>query len=130
MGAGTGGNLRARADDVVVIVNKDNSNVIDQTFIVRVYTGALKGWPDGSPVIAFDQAEDTPARELFCTSVLRKSAANVKAIWSQNIFTGKGLPPKIESPDAAMKRAVAANRNAIGYVRLSQVDNTVKVVAK
>ena len=124
------GPLCARAEDIVIIVNRDNVNVVDAAFVQRVYVGAIKGWPDGKPVLVFDQPEGSDAREIFCTTVLKKSVTNVKAIWSQNIFTGKALPPRIESPDSAIKQVVAANRHAIGYIRASQVDATVKVLGR
>jgi ABC-type phosphate transport system substrate-binding protein len=120
----------AHAEDIVVIMNKDNPNTVNAEFIVRIYTGTLKGWPDGTPVLAYDQSEEAEARELFCTQVLRKSPANVKAIWSQNIFTGKGLPPKIAGTDTAVKALVSSHRHAIGYIRASQVDDTVKVIGR
>jgi len=120
----------ARAEDIVVIMNKDNPNVVNTEFVTRIYTGAIKGWPDGNPVLAYDQSEEAEARELFCTLVLRKSAANVKAIWSQNIFTGKALPPKIAGTDTAVKALVVSHRYAIGYIRASQVDDTVKVIGR
>ena len=120
----------ARADDIVIIVNRDNANVVDAAFVQRVYVGAIKGWPDGRPVLVLDQPEGSEAREVFCTTVLKKSVTNVKAIWSQNIFTGKGLPPNVASPDEAIKQAVAANVGAIGYIRASQLDATVKVLGK
>ena len=119
-----------RADDVVVIVNKGNANSVDSDFVRRIYTGALKGWPDGSPVLALDQSEGTEAREQFSNTVLRKNMANLKAIWSQNIFTGKGLPPRLASPDAEMKRIVAAEPRAIGYIWRSQLDDSVKAITK
>lgn len=122
--------LSRAADDIVIIVNKDNPNQIDRAFVVQVYTGAVKGWPDGSPVFALDQAEDAPARHLFCTTILGRSMANVRAIWSQNIFTGKGLPPRVAGVDAEMKQIVAANRHAIGYIRASAVDSSVRVVGR
>lgn len=129
--AGTGRALAAGGEDVVVILNKDNPNAVDLGFVVRVYTGALKGWPDGSPVFALDQPEESASREVFCATVLKKSVANLKAIWSQNIFTGKGLPPRVAGAgDAEMKRLVATNRNAIGYIRASQLDDTVKAVGR
>ena len=120
----------AYADDIVVIVNKDNPNQIDRDFVVRVYTGAMKGWPDGSPVFALDLPEDTPERQLFCATVLGKSVANVRAIWSQNIFTGRGLPPKVTTLDAEMKSIVANNRHAIGYIRASQADASVRIIER
>ena len=120
----------AQADEVVVIVNKDNVNVVDRAFVQRVYTGAIRGWPDGAPTVPLAQPDDSDANELFCTAVLGKSPATVRAIWSQNIFTGKGLPPKVAATDADMKRVVAGNKNALGYIHASQLDVSVKVVAK
>lgn len=118
------------AQDIVIIVNKDNTNPVDREFVIRVYTGAIRGWPDGSPVFALDQPEDSEARQLFATTVLGKSVANLRAIWSQNIFTGRGMPPKVTSPDSEMKHLVATNRNAIGYIKASQLDGTVKAIPR
>lgn len=120
----------AQADSIVVIVNKDNDNVVDGAFVARVYMGQLKGWPDGTPVFALEQPEESEAHAEFCQTYLGKSPANYRAIWSQNIFTGKGLPPKAASPDKSMKQLVSTNRNAIGYIRASQVDDTVKVLRR
>lgn len=120
----------AHGEEVVVIVNKDNPHAIDRAYVGRIYTGALRGWPDGTPVQAFDQAEDSEPRQVFNATVLGKSAATLRAIWSQNIFTGKGLPPRVATPDTEMKRAVAANRNAIGYIRASQLDGTVRALPR
>ncbi len=89
----------AWSENVVVVMNNENANTVDLAYIARIYSGALKAWPDGSPVFALDQ-------------------------------TGKGLPQKVVSADLEMKRLVATNRNAIGYILASQVDNTVKVIEK
>lgn len=118
----------ANSDDVKIIVHPDNPNAVNQAFVSRVYLGTERGWPDGSPVFALDQPEDSPARQIFCASVLGKTVANVRAVWSQNIFTGKGMPPRVAGADAEMKRLVSTNRNAIGYIRASEVDGSVKVV--
>ena len=118
------------ADDVVVIISKDNPHSVDKEYVVGIYTGRTKGWPDGSPVFPLDQGENSPARAAFYSSVVGRSQANMQALWAQNIFAGKGLPPKVASPGAEMKRIVATNRNAIGYIRASEVDDTVKVLLR
>ncbi len=120
----------ARADDIVVIVNKDNPNAVDLAYVARIYTGAAMRWPDGSPVFALDQAEDSVARAQFASAVVGRSVPALRGIWSQNIFAGKGLPPKVASPDSEMKRLVAQNRHAVGYVLSSQVDDSVRVVGR
>ena len=118
------------ADDVVVIVNKDMPHVVDKDYVAGIYTGRIKGWPDGGPVFPLDQGESSPARAEFYATVVGRSQANMQALWAQNIFAGKGLPPKVASPGAEMKRIVATNRNAIGYIRASEVDDTVKVLLR
>ena len=122
--------LHAWAADVVVIVNKNNSNTVDKAFVVKIYTGEAKNWPDGGTVLALDQGEDNPIRADFNSSVLNKNVGNMKALWAQNIFSGKGLPPKVVDPDAEVKKIVSTNKNAIGYIKASSADDTVKVVLK
>ena len=122
--------LPAWAADVVVIVNKANANAVDKALVVKIYTGEAKNWPDGGPVFPLDQGDDSPIRADFNRSVLGKSSGNMKALWAQNIFSGKGLPPKVVNPDAEVKKIVSANKNAIGYIKSSSVDDTVKVVVK
>ena len=118
----------ALAEEVVVIVNRENTNRVDRDYVIKIYTGALKGWPDGSSVLALDQKAESDVRNSFYSSVIGKSPANMHAIWSQNIFTGKGLPPKVAPTDAEMKRSISANKNAIGYIRASQVDGSIRVI--
>lgn len=116
------------AGDVVVIVNKSNPHVLDKAFVTKIYLGKIGEWPDGTPVEAFDQAEDNPLHDKFYSDLLGKSPALVKTLWAQNIFSGKRLPPKTANPDAVMKQWVGSNKNAIGYIKASSVDDTVKAV--
>ena len=115
-------------EEVVVITNLENANVIDRAYVVKVYTGAVKGWPDGSPIFVLDYGQDSELRKIFYSRFIGKSPAAMRAIWSQNILTGKAMPPRVTQEDSEMKRIVAGNRNAIGYIRASQIDRTVKVI--
>jgi ABC-type phosphate transport system substrate-binding protein len=118
------------ADSLIVIVHRDNTHSIDLAYVNKIYSGALRAWPDGSPVMALDQPEDTELRALFSSQVLNRSIANMRAIWSQNIFTGRGLPPKVISLDSEVKRIVSSNKQAIGYISASQFDSNLKVVER
>lgn len=75
-----------------------------------------------------DQAESSPVRGEFYQKVTGKDAAQVKALWTRLIFTGKAKPPKEVASDADLKKAVAAYPKAIGYIKKSEVDGSVKVV--
>ncbi len=122
--------MSARADDepVVAVIHKDNPNAVDLALVRRAFVGLVKAWPDGSPLRPFDQPEDSEVRAQFCQQVLHKSLGTVKAIWAQNIFTGKGYPPKVLASDAEVRRVVAADRQALGYLRRSQLDDSVREV--
>ena len=67
-------------------------------------------------------------REPFYTKATGKNAAQVKAIWARLAFSGKATPPK-ELPSAAeVKKHVAANADAIGYIDKASLDGSVKAV--
>ena len=75
-----------------------------------------------------DQAEGSPIRADFYHKVADKDPAQVKAIWSKLVFTGKATPPKEYNSNAEVKKAVAADPKAIGYIDKSAVDDSVKVI--
>lgn len=105
-----------------VAVMGAGSPALTKDQVAAVYLGRTL---DFKPV---DQPEGTPVRDAFYKKVVERDAAQVKAVWSRIIFTGKGQAPK-ELPDAAaVKKAVAADPKAIGYIDKSAVDSSVKVV--
>ena len=120
----------ALAAEVVAIGNKANTNAVDKAFVVKAYSGETRTWADGGAIALIDQGDDNPVRADFNQNFLGKSNGNVKALWGQLIFAGKALPPKVVDGDAEVKKAVAANKNAIGYIRPASVDDTVRVLAK
>jgi ABC-type phosphate transport system substrate-binding protein len=120
----------ASEDKIVVVVHKENLNTVDLAYVAKIYSGSIHAWPDGNSVVALDQPEDSEARAVFSAQVLNRTVANMRAIWSQNIFTGKGLPPKVVHSELDTKKLVASNRNAIAYVHASQVDASLRVVEK
>lgn len=76
-----------------------------------------------------DQSESSAIRGEFYKKLADKEASQVKAIWSKLVFTGKGTLPKEYPSSAEVKKAIAADANAIGYIEKSAVDASVKVVA-
>lgn len=114
--------------DVAVIVHPSNSNTIDESFIKKAFTGKVKSFDNGESVIAINQESDTKSVEEFNEKLLNKSASQLKAYWSKQIFTGKGTPPKEVSNDNEVIKLVSTNPNLIGYIDASTVNDSVKVV--
>lgn len=115
--------LPAQAE-LVIIVNPQNPAT--RMFPSQAAQFFLGGSVQFTPV---EQAEGSPIRAEFCKKVLEKSPDQVEAIWSKIVFTAKGKPPKPYKSSVEVKKAVAENVNAIGYIEKSAVDDTVKVVA-
>lgn len=117
--------------EVAVIVSASNANSsIDKGAIAKIFLGKSKSFPDGSQATPVDQNDGSASRDAFNSTVLGKSASQLKSYWSRLIFTGKGTPPKQSGNDAAVKGIVAGNPNIIGYIDSSAVDDSVKVVFK
>ena len=111
----------ANAGDVVVVMGA-GATPPTKDQIANVYLGrstALK---------PLDLPESSPVRQFFYKKATDRDAAQVKAVWSRITFTGQGKPPKELTDAAEVKKAVAADPKAIGYILKSDVDATVKVI--
>ena len=112
---------QVRAQELVVIVNPA-APAINMEQIMDLYLGRGSGW---TPL---DQVATSPIYVKFYKKAIGRDTAQIKAIWSKILFTGRGLPPKQLPDSEAIKKAVAANPNAVGYIEKSLVDASVKVV--
>lgn len=117
----------ASAAQVVVIVNPKAADSPSAEQVAALYLGKSGSLPGGIRQ-ALDLPDASPLREPFYTKATGKNAAQVKAIWARLAFSGKATPPK-ELPSAAeVKKHVAANADAIGYIDKASLDGSVKAV--
>ncbi|ELX08810.1 hypothetical protein Jab_2c08690 [Janthinobacterium sp. HH01] len=113
----------AAATEIVVVVNPKNpasrmfSDQASQFFLGK-----------SNMFVPLDQAEKSPIRAEFYQKLSGKDISQVKAAWAKIIFTGKGVMPAELHSTAEVKKAVAADLNAIGYIEKSAVDDSVKVI--
>jgi ABC-type phosphate transport system substrate-binding protein len=118
------------AETAVVVAASNGNATMDKSTISKIFLGKSKSFPDGSQAIPIDQKDGSPVRGAFNSSVLGKSASQLKSYWSRLIFTGKGTPPKQSDSDADVKSLVSNNPNMIGYIDAASVDASVKVIHK
>ena len=114
--------LSASAETVVIVSQKNPATRMFSEQASQFFLGKSALF---TPV---DQAEGSPIRADFYRKVADKDAGQVKALWSKLVFTGKATPPKEYAGNAEVKKAVAADPKAIGYIDKSAVDDTVKVI--
>ncbi|WP_440053708.1 substrate-binding domain-containing protein [Pseudoalteromonas sp. T1lg65] len=116
--------------EVAVIVHPDNDSTFDQTTIKNIFLGKAKAFSNGRSALLLSPENSSATAEEFNSNVIGKSSSQFKAYWSKILFTGKGTPPK-EMPTAQeIINSVSSNPDAIAYVDASEVNGSVKVVAK
>jgi hypothetical protein len=74
----------------------------------------------------FDQVESSPIYADFYKKATGRDVAQIKSTWSRIVFSGKGQSPKQLADSAAVKKAVAADPKAVGYIDKSALDGSVK----
>jgi ABC-type phosphate transport system substrate-binding protein len=109
------------ADVVVIVSAKSSAKTMTPDEISQIFLGKSTAM---KPV----DTAGAPIRSQFYTKVAGKDDAQVKAIWSKLVFTGKATPPKELPTSADVVKAVSTDSSSIGYVEKSAVDSTVKVV--
>ena len=121
----------ARAQDVVVVVSaRSGVPALSAAEVADIFLGKTNRLPDGGQPVPVDLPEDSPLRDRFYLHYTGKSPPQVRAHWSKMIFTGRGQPPAQLASAAEIKRFVAANPQAIGYLDAALVDSSLRVVAR
>ena len=112
--------LSASQAETVVIVHPSAATPTKEQ-IADVYVGKSQS------LTPIDQPESAPIRAEFYMKVTGRDLRQVKATWSRLIFSGKVQPPKEVADAAAVKKAVAADPTAIGYIDKAAADSSVKI---
>lgn len=82
----------------------------------------------GQGLTPVDQSDGSPLYAEFYRKASGRDTAQVKATWARVVFSGKGQAPRQLPDSAAVKKAVAADPKAVGYIEKSAVDASVKVL--
>jgi len=125
------GSAAASGEVIAVIVNKANpSAVLDRDELRPIFQTTRKVWPSGEEAFPINLPEDSPLRNDFDHVTLGLDPERVARYWVDRKVRGGARPPVRVSTSAAVLKAVASKPGAVGYVRLGEVNNTIKVVAK
>lgn len=119
----------ATAEVVAVVSARSAVTALNQHQLVDLFLGKLSRLPNGQTVTPIDQPEGAPARDEFYDRYAGKSAAQVKAHWAKIIFTGRGQPPVAASGPEDLKKRLADNPNAVGYIDREAVDDSVRILS-
>lgn len=110
----------AHAD--VVVIGHPSAAALTKDQVADVFLGKSQAL---TPV---DMADASPLYADFYKKATGRDVAQVKSTWSRVVFSGKGQAPKQLADAAAVKKAVAADPKAVGYIDKAAVDGSVKVL--
>jgi ABC-type phosphate transport system substrate-binding protein len=119
----------AAAGDLVVIVHADRNQTLTEAEVAQIFLRQRRFWEDGEAIVPVNRDSGSEAREVFALRIFGESTRRLEIYWNRQYFQGV-LPPATLASDEAVKRFVATERRAIGYIAADRVDATVRAVLR
>jgi ABC-type phosphate transport system substrate-binding protein len=111
---------------IAVIVHPSRRATLSDEDVARIFLRKQRFWPDGSPIVPLNREAGSELREIFSQRIFASGSEALAGYWNEQYFLGM-FPPATLSSTLTVKRYVAAEPNAIGYVESAAVDGTVRV---
>lgn len=106
----------------IAVITSPGAAPVTKAQLARIYLGrSFERRP-------LDLPEGNALRLMFYREATDSDPAQVRATWSRIMFTGRGEPPRELPNAAAVKKAVVADINAIGYIDADAADGSVRTV--
>jgi ABC-type phosphate transport system substrate-binding protein len=118
-----------RAEGIVVIVHPQRESRLDLEELARIYLKQRRHWPGGDAIVPVNREAGSPVRDAFAGAVLARTPQQLAVYWNRQYFQGV-LPPATLASDEAVKLFVAREKRAIGYIRESALDSSVRAVLR
>jgi len=117
------------AAEIAVVVHPENSTLrLAQKDVKRIFLGKKSAYPDRSVAVPVDQKLENQIRDDFYLKVAGKAPPQMQTYRAKMVFSGRAKSLKVLANDDSVKRWVASNKKAIGYIWQESVDESVKVV--
>jgi ABC-type phosphate transport system substrate-binding protein len=115
---------------LAIVVNR--SNTVDELStpeLRKIFLGERSHWPNGRRITLVMREPGEPERTAILKDVCQMNESELKNHFLHGLFTGEILvSPKILATAIGVRKFVFNVPGAIGYLRLSDVDSTVKIV--
>jgi ABC-type phosphate transport system substrate-binding protein len=112
--------------EYVIIANKQlPGGSINKTVLKGIYLREIKSWKDGGAEII---PVDLASAEGFYQNLFGKSYTQMQTYWMKmRINYSVDLPVSKKDPES-VKQYIASNKDAIGFLKNSDIDDRVKVL--
>lgn len=117
-------------EPLVIVVNRSNP-INDLSFeeLRRIFLGARSHWPNGRRITLVMREPGEPERKTVLHDICAMNEDQFKNHFVHGLFTGEILvSPKILASPVGVRKFVFNVPGAIGYLRVGDLDDSVKVV--
>jgi hypothetical protein len=114
---------------VSVVVAKASKYTPTEADAKSFFAAVKLEWPDGTKVQVIDQPDAATAK-TFYEKFVGVPVTQVRKEWTKLILSGQATAPVKCASDDEVKKALAANPAAIGFIATASLDATVREIAK
>src|ERR1700733_6110326 len=121
----------ADVEEIEVVVHKSNTApLMNRSQLSAIFKAKSTQFSGGGRADPVNLAPDNPVRQEFDLAVLGMRPDEVERFWlDSKIRSGIGSPRRLSGPDAIV-HFVAGDETGIGYVERSDVNDSVRIVAR
>jgi len=118
------------SEPLAIVVNQSNPiDNLSSAELRKVLLGGRSYWPNGRRITVVMREPDDLERKVILRDVYGMTEEQLKNHILRGLFTGEILvSPKILSSPAGVRKFVFNVPGGIGYLRLSDVDSSVKIL--
>lgn len=120
----------AHGQEVAIIVNKANATSrVSFQDLAMILKQQKQHWENGEKIYLVMQESGSFAKELALEKIYRMREDDLKKFWLTQMFRGEITSfPKTLGSDEAIKRFVSQVPNSVGFIDVSFIDESVKVL--
>ncbi len=119
-----------REHNLAIIVNTSNPiDSLSMSELRKVFLGERRYWPNGRRITLVMMEPGQPERKALIREVCQMNETDFSHHFLHGLFTGEVfVTPKTLASPVGVRKFVFNVPGAIGYVRATDVDSTVKVI--
>lgn len=118
----------AQAEVLVVTSAASSLSGLSRDQVQQLFTGKLHEI-SGQRLEPLDLPEDNSTRAEFYKELTGRNAQQMRAYWTQLIFTGRGAPPRAVT-QGSLTSKLHGSANYVGYLPAGSDTSDLKVLAK
>ena len=114
--------------EIAIVTHADSSiSRLSENDARQLFRGQVRAI-DGERIQILDLPQSDELRQSFYQKLLGRTPEQMRAHWTRMVFTGQGQLPREAANQREMRLMVSGAPGHIGYLPMSEVDGSMKVL--